>query len=173
MTEPTQSTAGPTVARWRLVTALVLMGFSFSSAAFIPLVLLLPLTVEVKTAISSLLVFGIPQAVTLLAVALVGKTGFIFLKGIIFSRVRRLAPAQTVSRTRYRVGLVMFVLPFLLAFITPYAPQLIPGYDTAARYYGIAGDLMLILSFFVLGGDFWDKVRALFLHDAKTRFSGS
>jgi len=123
MTEPTQATAEPALARWRLVTALVLMGFSFSSAAFIPLVLLLPLSVELKTAISSLLVFGIPQAVTLMAIALVGKAGFIFLKQIIFARVRRLAPAQTVSRARYRVGLVMFVLPFLLAFITPYAPN--------------------------------------------------
>jgi len=32
---------------------------------------------------------------------------------------------------------------------------------------------MLILSFFVLGGDFWDKVRALFLHDAKAQFGGT
>jgi hypothetical protein len=33
--------------------------------------------------------------------------------------------------------------------------------------YAIAGDITLILSLFVLGGDFWDKVQALFLYDAK------
>ncbi len=170
MTEPTETAAGQAPARWRMVTALILIVFSLSSAAFIPLVLLLPLSVELKTSISGLLVFGIPQAVMLLAVALVGKSGFVFLKGMIFARVKRLAPAQTVSRTRYRIGLVIFLLPLLLAFVTPYAPQLIPGYADFARYYGVAGDLMLVASFFVLGGDFWDKVRALFLHNARAQF---
>ncbi len=170
MTEPTQTAAGKAPARWRMVTALTLIALSLSSAAFVPLVLLLPLSVELKTSISGLLVFGIPQAVMLLAVALAGKSGFAFLKGMIFARVKRLAPVQTVSRTRYRIGLVMFILPFLLAFVTPYAPQLLLGYGTHARYYGVAGDLMLILSFLVLGGDFWDKIRALFLHDARARF---
>ena len=28
------------------------------------------------------------------------------------------------------------------------------------------GDLVFVASLFVLGGDFWDKVRALFVHDA-------
>jgi hypothetical protein len=28
---------------------------------------------------------------------------------------------------------------------------------------------MFISSFFVLGGDFWDKVRALFSHEAKVQ----
>jgi hypothetical protein len=28
-------------------------------------------------------------------------------------------------------------------------------------------DLITLTSLFVLGGDFWDKVRALFLHDAR------
>lgn len=170
MSEPTQSTEQPVLARWRMVTAIVLMVFSLCSAAFVPLVFLLPLSAALKTSISSLLVFGIPQAVMLLAVALVGKTGFVFLKGMIFARVKRLAPAQTVTPTRYRIGLVLFILPFLLAFVTPYAPQMLPGYGSFARYYGASGDLMLVLSFFVLGGDFWDKIRALFLHDARARF---
>jgi hypothetical protein len=35
--------------------------------------------------------------------------------------------------------------------------------------YVIGGDVLLISSLFVLGGDFWDKVRALFVYDAKAR----
>jgi hypothetical protein len=31
------------------------------------------------------------------------------------------------------------------------------------------GDLLLISSLFVLGGDFWDKLRALFVHGAKVQ----
>jgi hypothetical protein len=32
------------------------------------------------------------------------------------------------------------------------------------------GDLMFVASFFVLGGDFWDKLRALFIQGAKAQF---
>jgi hypothetical protein len=30
----------------------------------------------------------------------------------------------------------------------------------------MVGDLMLVTSVFILSGDFWDKVRALFIYDA-------
>ena len=35
---------------------------------------------------------------------------------------------------------------------------------------GITGDIILLLSLFVLGGNFWDKLRALFIRDAKVAF---
>ena len=35
---------------------------------------------------------------------------------------------------------------------------------------GITGDIILLLSLFVLGGNFWDKLRALFIRDAKVVF---
>lgn len=31
-------------------------------------------------------------------------------------------------------------------------------------------DALLLISLFVLGGEFWDKLRALFIHQAKVRF---
>ncbi|MNT62036.1 hypothetical protein D3C72_1997240 [compost metagenome] len=34
----------------------------------------------------------------------------------------------------------------------------------------MSGDLLLILSLFILGGDFWDKLRALFVREAKAVF---
>jgi len=30
---------------------------------------------------------------------------------------------------------------------------------------------MFVASFFVLGGDFWDKVRSLFIHRARVQFN--
>jgi hypothetical protein len=33
--------------------------------------------------------------------------------------------------------------------------------------YAIGGDLLLLASLFVLGGDFWDKIRALFVYSDK------
>ena len=35
----------------------------------------------------------------------------------------------------------------------------------------LGGDLLLLASLFVLGGDFWDKIRSLFIYDAKADFS--
>ena len=36
--------------------------------------------------------------------------------------------------------------------------------------YAVGGDLILLASLFVLGGDFWDKIRSLFIHDAEVHF---
>ena len=34
----------------------------------------------------------------------------------------------------------------------------------------LAGDALLMSSMFVLGGNFWDKIRSLFVHDATAEF---
>ncbi len=73
---------------------------------------------------------------------------------------------QTVSRTRYRVGLVLFLLPLLHGWLSPYLPLLLHGYKPT-RLEALVGDLLLIVSLFLLGGDFWDKLRALFVWEAR------
>ena len=35
----------------------------------------------------------------------------------------------------------------------------------------IAADMIFIASFFVLGGDFWDKLHALFVREARVRMN--
>jgi hypothetical protein len=61
----------------------------------------------------------------------------------------------------------MFSIPLFFAFISGYIADYIPGFIQNPLPYAVAGDITLILSLFVLGGDFWDKVQALFLYDAK------
>jgi hypothetical protein len=36
--------------------------------------------------------------------------------------------------------------------------------------FAIGGDILFLTSIFVLGGDFWDKVRSLFIYNAKADF---
>ena len=43
------------------------------------------------------------------------------------------------------------------------------GREVQNLWVNVIGDLMFLASFFVLGGEFWDKVRALFLHEAKAQ----
>ena len=84
---------------------------------------------------------------------------------------KTLKPAGNVGRTRYTIGLVMFVVPPLLAWVDSYAPSSWLPQDYAVRVWvNLALDLTIVASLFVLGGDFWDKLRALFLHEARVVF---
>jgi hypothetical protein len=46
-----------------------------------------------------------------------------------------------------------------------YAPHLIPGYAEHRIALNLTTDFLFIASLFVLGGDFWEKFRALFSYD--------
>jgi hypothetical protein len=64
-------------------------------------------------------------------------------------------------------ALYMLVVPILYAWIASYAPSWLPENYVLRVWVNVGLDLVALASLFVLGGDFWDKVRALFLHDAR------
>jgi hypothetical protein len=154
---------------WRFRLGLSLFIIGWLSPLLIPLVAASGLSTEWKTVISGLLAVGIPEIFTVVAVAIMGKAGFNYIKQRFFSIIKKAAPPDTVSRTRYRIGLVMFLLPVFFGWLVPYAPHLIPFYESHRFVVNMAGDVMLISSLFVLGGDFWDKARALFIYDARAQ----
>jgi hypothetical protein len=88
----------------------------------------------------------------------------------IFAVFKKFGPPTEVSLTRYRIGLVMFAGPILFAWLEPYLGHFIAAFETRQLYVAGIGDGIFILSFFVLGGDFWDKIQALFRHGAKAVF---
>jgi hypothetical protein len=102
---------------------------------------------------------------------LAGKFGYNLIKERIFSFLKKHGPPDRVSLTRYRIGLVMFVLPVLFGWLGPYGAHLIPGYPDHRFVVSLIGDVMFVASLFVLGGDFWDKVRALFIHQARVQIA--
>jgi hypothetical protein len=109
------------------------------------------------------------EVVLFLAVAVMGNSGYAYIKNRVFSFLKQYGPPAGVSRTRYIVGLGMFVVPFLLAWLAPYSGHLMPGYARNELTFAIVGDLLLLVSLFVLGGDFWDKLKALFIYDVRAR----
>jgi hypothetical protein len=141
---------------------------------FIPLlgiwVANLALPVAVKGLIIGVLTFGGPEVLAVIAVALLGKDTFDAIIGKVLPLLRRLAPHGSVSRTRYTVGLIMFLLSYIPSIIAAYTPSLLPDVSPSRLYICLAGDMLFILSLFVLGGDFWDKLRALFIYDARAEF---
>ncbi len=138
--------------------------------AGLPLATMINLSAVKLTALSGVLLVG-AELLGIIAVAVMGKSGFTYIKHRIFGFLKQLAPPSKVSRLRYSIGLVMFSAPILFAWVSIYIADLIPGFTTAPLAYAVAGDLLLLMSLFVLGGDFWDKIRSLFIYDAKAVFS--
>jgi hypothetical protein len=167
LTEPTLKITRTSLIGWRFYLGLVIFIIGFISPLSIPLVASSTLPLKWKAIISGALAIGIPEIFSIVAIAIMGKSGFNFLKERFFNLIKKHGPPDRVSPSRYRMGMVMFLLPLIFGWLVPYAPHLIPGYETHRFFVNIAGDLMFIISLFVLGGDFWDKVRALFIHDVK------
>jgi hypothetical protein len=139
--------------------------------ALVPVVNGTDWSTALKATLNSILVIGFPKLFLVVAVAIMGKPGFAYLKSLIAARFRRLAPPATVSPTRYRVGLIMFVTLIVLGSIGPYiAHDLLPLRQEHPRLVAVSGDLLLVVSLFVLGGDFWDKLRSLFIREARVVF---
>jgi hypothetical protein len=150
--------------KWRLHLGLIVLVVGFLSPLLIPLVAMSSLSTEVKTVISGALAVGVPELLSVAAIAIMGKPGFDQIKIKFFAFFKRSAPADHVSRPRYRVGLIMFASPLLFGWLEPYLSRVIPGCDFQGLIINISLDVMFIVSFFVLGGDFWDKVHGLFVY---------
>jgi hypothetical protein len=162
-TEPNQTS-------WRLRLGLIVLVVGFLSPMLISIVAASELPTKWKTVISTGLAVGIPELFSVVAIAIMGKPGYNYIKARFFAFLKKHGPPEKVGLTRYRIGLVMFLLPILFGWLAPYVPSIIPGYDLQGLMVNIIGDAMLISSFFVLGGDFWDKIRSLFVHKATATF---
>lgn len=161
------STSGLPVWRFRLGVA------SFIAAFAIHLVTVAavfagagPATIAAITAVN----FALNKVLLIATVALLGREGFTFLKDAVFGAVRRSIRAEEIGPVRYGIGLVLFVLPLVLAWIAPYVAEIAPGFGRDSIRDGIIGDVLLIVSLVVLGGGFWDKLRALFTRRAVAVF---
>ncbi|MGB5631938.1 MAG: hypothetical protein WBM44_06495 [Waterburya sp.] len=159
-----QNPDSPPKSRLRLGGAIFILGQC--APLGIPFVVGSGLPIGWKNFLSALLLFGIPEAGILVSIVILGKSGFNYLRGLVFGSIRRYALPQTVSRPRYRLGLVLFLLPLIYGWLSPYLPLLLHGYEPT-RFWAFVGDLLLFVSLFLLGGDFWDKLRALFVWEER------
>jgi hypothetical protein len=121
-----------------------------------------------KAVLIGLVSIGGPELAALAAIVILGKESFDLIASRSFAFLKQLAPKASVGRRRYNIGLVMFVLPVLPWYIIAYAPQLLPPSAPGLRLSICLGsDLCFWSSLFVLGGDFWEKLRSLFIYEAR------
>ena len=72
---------------------------------------------------------------------------------------------------RVKLGAAIFVLSILLPVAGVALYRLAgPRFYGGQIYYALGGDFLFLSGLSVLGGEFWDKIRSLFIHDATIRF---
>ena len=107
-----------------------------------------------------LLIAGTPEVLCLTAIAVLGKEGFQHLRG------RSRSEGVATSKLRYYGGLSYCLLNGLPISLYAYAPEWMPGVPTKYFILGVT-DLGFILSVFLMGGEFWEKFRRLFIWEEK------
>lgn len=162
----TDNQAPAKIPRNKLLCGLIVFVLSFSAPLFMPIILNLAISPVLKTIISGLLVFGIPEIGMLLAVVILGKDGYLYLKSQILFWLKETVIVNKVSRVRYRIGITLFSATFILGFVTPYINYFSSTPITTYHYHSIfLMDFLFFISLFILGGSFWEKLKALFVYD--------
>ncbi len=150
---------------WRIKVGFVMFIVSIAWPLLMPVLLVFGVSTGAVAKISGILVIS-AEVLLVAAAALTGKEGFAYIKQRVFGLLKSYGPPEKVSASRYKIGLVMFTVPLLFAFLAPYLGKFVQLQIAGNLFLAIAGDLSLLISLFLLGGDFWEKLRALYVHSA-------
>lgn len=153
------------IAKLRLGAAILVIGFL--SPLLIPLVLTSNWSETTKGIITGVLAFGIPEIFMLLAIVVMGKQGYEYMKAKFSKFLKPYLPPDKVSRSRYYLGLVFFFIPVLVGIFHPYLAHFFPILKGTPLWFHYGLDMIFIIGIFVLGGNFWDKLRSLFNYNTK------
>lgn len=163
-----QANVEPHSAGWRFKLGIAIICFMLGSWLLVPVAAAVGVAGSKIAALTGVL-FISNKVLLILVIGIMGKSGFQQLKSKMFGYVSSLAPTAEVEvgPIRHRIGIVMFCLPLISSFLEPYIDTFWPGLRPNLWQLQLLGDLMLIGSFFVLGANFWEKVRALFVRTAR------
>jgi len=150
---------------WKYLLGIGLIAFNVLSYIAVALLPFLEISGGTVAAVSGGLIVA-AEIAFLAAVALLGKEFFEKIKVKVKSWFARpAASAQPVSRRRHRAGVLVLLLSFLPYFAAE--ALLLLGYPRAHHTAWIvslllASDLLFIAGLFVLGGEFWERLKKLF-----------
>jgi hypothetical protein len=160
---------------WKYYLGLTLLCYSFLPVCTVELLFFLPLGAAEKATIA-LIYVGSGEIAFITAVALLGKPFMEALKSRIkgfFTWGKELPapPPRPISRSRHTIGVTMFFMSFL-----PYPVVegiLIFGHPAGRDLHHLvaamlAGDIIFVASLFVLGSEFWERLKKLFEWPGKT-----
>jgi len=157
----------PTIKKdWRFKCGLAALVLGMGMPLLALVVPFLGLSAATATMVAGALVAGGPEILCVLAVALLGKENFQYFialgKKVAGDVILRL-PA---SKGRYYAALTVNLLSWAPLYLYGYAPGWMP--EGWTRIYILAGaDLVFIASMFAMGGEFWGKLRRIFVWDGR------
>ncbi|WP_426228629.1 transporter suffix domain-containing protein [Pararhizobium sp. DWP3-4] len=160
-----EDNVAPQAPAWRFKLGIVLVCIAIAMWLCVPVAAWAGVPSTRIAAITGV-IFIVNKVLLLLVIAVMGKAGFQELKRKIFG-VFRLSADTHISRARYNLGLVMFCIPLISASLEPYIDALWPDLRPNMWQLQLLGDVMFLASFFVLGGNFWDKIRSLFIRSSR------
>lgn len=108
------------------------------------------------------LLAGPAEILCLVAAAVLGKEKYGKLARNIRLRKRPSAPEVAAARLRYYLGLAGCVFNGIPLSLYAYVPELMPGGDTKVGIL-VAADIVFFGSLFFAGGEFWEKLRRIFI----------
>ncbi len=126
----------------------------------------MPWSASFKATLWAILFFA-PEVGTLAGAAIMGKENFEHFKAMAFRFIGRIKPAGNVGPVRHIIGLAMLLLPLIPTYVQAYKPEWLPDSSALRWQMKLAADAVFVAGLFVLGGDFWDKLQALFTREAR------
>jgi hypothetical protein len=164
MTTTVKKQSNIKASKFKFILGSIILIVSFLAPLLIPFVVQLKISSSLKAIISSLLIFGIPEAGMLIAVVILGKEGYTYLKSHLFFWLKS---TTAISRTRHNIGITLFSLTLILGFLMPYVSYFFPSLLEKNLYLNfLILDILLFISLFVLSKNFWGKLKTLFIYDA-------
>ncbi|MBM9515258.1 transporter suffix domain-containing protein [Desulfogranum marinum] len=152
-------------AGWRIKIGFTVFILSITWPVLIPVLPFIGFSNKSVAAVTGFM-FVVAEVMMITAAAIAGKDGFAYIKLKVFSFFKLYTPSRGVSVTRYRIGLIMFTVPLFYSFLSPYIEYYWPGFGEYRIINAIAGDFLLLVGLFLLGGNFWEKLQSLFIHKA-------
>ena len=156
---------------WRYYVGLILFVLSLILPLLALIIVpLLGVSPDVSTLLYGLSIAGGPDIILIGAAALLGKENLEYLFSKLGSWFKNLVKWDQVTARRYRVGIWLLVISILTGLVLFYIfPESLrkgdqPGWGF---YITVGADILFIISFFVLGAEFWAKIRALFQFKAR------
>ena len=149
---------------WRILTGLSILTVGFLSPLATPAIWELPISDALKTVISGALIFGIPEVLMIAGIAVMGKEAWDWIKLKLWSGLNFVSP-QRVSKSRYYFGVILFSLCLIEGAVELNSTYIQSWVGSNTSIFQWSMNILFALSFFIAGGEFWDKIRAIFIYD--------
>lgn len=171
MHEPKSSSASSV---WKQRLGLALVVYSLLPMCSVELVAFLDVT-PTEAVVFGAVYLASGEIAFLAAVALLGKQFLLEIKARIknaLARFSRPAPAKPINRVRHTVGITLFILSIVPYYVTIGGLLLVQPKEPNSQAWLallVAGEALFFLSLFVLGEEFWTRLKHLFEWPGKTQ----